>query len=383
MNGLKRLFHSMLDVQPRTWVLCALCVQWIILLNVPLAESVTIFALAFIQNAGYSLQSRAANRTSNLYHFIAAIFATAIFFVTLSLLVHIKVTLDVLLVYILGTMLGSVYGTRLSVRIEQVIGAVANLGAEAKGQVLPLYRAIPGLLVILAAEFFFIGKYDVWAMVFIALAAFASSVLFASLRIARNTDAYWFHLALVFVHAVAGFVTYGVLVKVNGDWYLFAPYLTGSVLGSLVGAEAGKRFGRFIRASFDAHDLRQDVVPLPSKQVIACLLFLVPQVLYFGFGNVAVQALMLGAALLQTSAMTLISRARQRNHERYIEWSSVFSNGIWFFTLNVLVVNELAAHLLIPYLVGTGIGSLWGQAIAMFVERRIGAFMDSGTKNST
>jgi hypothetical protein len=54
----------------------------------------------------------------------------------------------------------------------------------------------------------------------------------------------------------------------------------------------------------------------------------------------------------------------------------VFSTGIWFVTLNILVVNELAPHLIVPYLVGMGIGSLWGQNVAIHVENEIGATMD-------
>ncbi|MDP1689653.1 MAG: hypothetical protein Q8L52_00370 [bacterium] len=342
--------------------------------DIPFWESLPLMALAFIQNAAYSLQSRAGNRTSNLYHFIAAVFATTVFFISLAYLIHLKVTLHVLLVYILGTMLGSVYGTKMSAQIERAIGAVAELGQEKKGQALQLSKATMGLFILFVLQMLFIREFDIAAMFGIALAALVANILFAILRIVRNTDAYWSHLGFVLVHATAGFVTYQFLVEVN-NWALFTPYLIGSVLGSLIGAEWGKRFGSFIKAQWDVHSVPPDKMPTPHLQGVVCAALLIPHVWYFGMSEWFSEVLMLGAALLQTSAFTVVSRARQRNHEIYLEWASVFSNGIWFITLNILVVHHLAWHLWIPYLVGTGIGSLWGQAFAMRLEAEIGATM--------
>src|SRR3989338_4856405 len=385
MLFIQRIFaHPTLAQIPRPAIVVFMLILGTMFPDIPLKASITLMALAFVQNADYSLQSRAGNRTSNLYHFIAAVFSKLVFFVTLSFLVHIQVTLNVLLTYILGTMLGSVYGTRLSIVIEKMLGAVADLGEEVKGQALPLSRAMLGLTILLVLELAAIGyygvQYDLYMLAIIALAAYVSDLLFAILRVALNTDAYWFHLSFAVIQAAAGFAVFSVLVKMNGDWFLFAPYLTGAVLGSLMGAEAGKRFGKHLKASLNAQDLKKNVVPLPIKQGIACALLLVPHLLYFGLGSLAQQLLILGAALLQTSAFTVISRARQRNHELYIEWASIFSNGIWFVTFNILVVNELAGYLLIPFLVGTGIGSLWGQAFAMSIEKQIGAFVNTEEK---
>jgi hypothetical protein len=444
VNELKK-FRLPRGIFPRPSVIVAVMILGTFFPSAPLGASLAVFALAFVQNTAYSLQSRAGNRTSNLYHFISAVFATTVFFVSLSFLVHLKVTLGVLLVYILGTMLGSVYGVRLSVRIERIIGAVAELGAEAKDQSLPLSRAVPGLLAILAIQVLMlvsvkavviilaVGFVGAWAIrclrvpdgalrktiamgvigmlscaailvywgdslperfsVFekeillalgIAGAAFIANVLFSSLRIARSTDAYWFHLVLVLIHAVAGFTTYGVLVKANGNWFLFAPYLTAAILGSLLGAEWGKRIGASIGASWQARKIGKGELVFPRKQTALCLALFIPHFAYFGYQFSEqvwiAQSLTLGAALLQNSAFTVVSRARQRNHELYLEWASVFSNGIWFLTLSVLVFNDLSSYLLIPYLVGTGIGSLWGQNFAIALENKIGATMESTLK---
>lgn len=361
---------------PRPSIIVAILICGTLFPDIPFWESLALMVLAFVQNAAYSLQSRAGNRTSNLYHFIAAVFATTVFYVSLTYLIHLKVTLHVLLVYILGTMLGSVYGTKLSAFIERGIGAVADLGEEKKGQALPLRKAVLWLSLLFALQMLFVREFDKFAMAEIALAALVAGLLFAMLRVVRNTDAYWSHLVLVLGQSAAGFITYQVLVEVN-NWYLFAPYLTGSVLGNLIGAEYGKRLGELIKAKWDARVLRPDEMPLPVWQAAVCALLLVPHLLYFGANQWLAQVMVLGAALLQTSAFTIVSRARQRNHEQYLEWASVFSNGIWFITLNILVVNSLASYLWVPFLVGSGIGSLWGQAFAMRLEAEISARMDT------
>ncbi len=389
LENLRRVGIPLHEI-PRPSAIVVILICGTLFPDIPFWESLPLMALAFVQNAAYSLQSRAGNRTSNLYHFIAAVFATTVFFVSLTYLIHLKVTLHVLLVYILGTMLGSVYGTKLSAFIERGIGAVADLGKEKKGQVLPLKKAVLWLSLLFALQvvlqvvlkMFFALKFDMLAMAEIAAAAFVAGLLFAMLRVVRNTDAYWSHLVLVLAQSAAGFITYQVLVEVN-NWYLFAPYLTGSVLGSLIGAEYGKRLGELIKAKWDARVLGSDEMPLPMRQAAVCTLLLVPHVLYFGANQWLAQVLVLGAALLQTSAFTIVSRARQRNHEQYLEWASVFSNGIWFITLNILVVNSLASYLWIPFLVGSGIGSLWGQAFAMRLEAEISARMDTPAANAT
>lgn len=337
--------------------------------------AILLIVLSFGQNVAYSLQSRASTRTSNLYHLLASVLASLVFFATLRLLILSDVTLLYLAPYILGTMLGSVLGTKLSIWIEARIGAIADLGKEAKGQTLPLFPAVLGLLVILALQFSLLQEYDLLFMAGIALVAFGQNYLFSVLRAARSTDSYWFHMGVVLIHGGLGFLTYSIMVGVDMNWYLFGPYVTGTLIGNMTGAESGKRFGNYLKASWDAHVLSKDAIVWPTFPVLVALALLVPQVIFFGGVSVGAQVAIFGAALLQNCAFSIVSRARQRGHMGYIEWSSVFSNGIWFYTLNILVVGNLAPHLILPYLSGTAIGSLWGQGIAMKLEQRIGALM--------
>ena len=60
--------------------------------------------------------------------------------------------------------------------------------------------------------------------------------------------------------------------------------------------------------------------------------------------------------------------------------ASVFSNGIWFLTMQQLVAHELSIDLIIPYVVGTVAGSLLGAKISMYIEEKLNAVTDHWRK---
>ena len=78
-------------------------------------------------------------------------------------------------------------------------------------------------------------------------------------------------------------------------------------------------------------------------------------------------------AFIQNVSFTMVSRSRNRDNMTYHAICSVFSNGIWFLTMHQLVVADLSFWLLIPYIVGTVSGSLFGAKVSMRIERSIGA----------
>jgi len=78
-------------------------------------------------------------------------------------------------------------------------------------------------------------------------------------------------------------------------------------------------------------------------------------------------------AFIQSIAHTMSSRSRNRSNMTYHAVCAVFSNGIFFLTLNVLVVSGMDVWLIIPYITGTVTGSLFGASISMKVEKLIGA----------
>ena len=56
--------------------------------------------------------------------------------------------------------------------------------------------------------------------------------------------------------------------------------------------------------------------------------------------------------------------------------ASVFSNGIWFLTMRELVLADLSLWLLVPYVIGTVAGSLFGAKVSMRIEKWLGATAD-------
>lgn len=78
-------------------------------------------------------------------------------------------------------------------------------------------------------------------------------------------------------------------------------------------------------------------------------------------------------AFVQNIAFTLVSRARNRDSTTYHALTSVLSNGMWFATMHYLVVSELDWKVAPFYILGTVVGSVFGQKISIFIETRIGA----------
>lgn len=89
-------------------------------------SALTLIALAFVQNTSFSMVSRSRNRDNMNYHAIASLFSNTLWFITMRELV--KQDLDIWLFapYALGTMSGSIFGSKLSMKIEKWLGATAD-----------------------------------------------------------------------------------------------------------------------------------------------------------------------------------------------------------------------------------------------------------------
>lgn len=85
-----------------------------------------ILGVAFIQNISFSMVSRARNRSNMAYHAICSVFSNGLWLITLGL-VGTELILNsnywMAIPYILGTVSGSLFGAKVSMKIEKVIGA--------------------------------------------------------------------------------------------------------------------------------------------------------------------------------------------------------------------------------------------------------------------
>lgn len=87
---------------------------------------ITILFLAFVQNISFSIVSRSRNRDNIRYHIIAATFSNGIWFLTFRELVVRDMNLVLFLPYCIGTVAGSVFGVKISMWIEKILGASAD-----------------------------------------------------------------------------------------------------------------------------------------------------------------------------------------------------------------------------------------------------------------
>lgn len=83
----------------------------------------SIFFLAFVQNISFTMASRARNRSSMGYHAACAVVSNSLWFVVIQQLVMADLTWLLFIPYVLGTVLGSLFGGKVSMYIEEKIGA--------------------------------------------------------------------------------------------------------------------------------------------------------------------------------------------------------------------------------------------------------------------
>ncbi len=368
-------------LRPAPLLTVVLLFQLFLTTRVTLSHACVIVFLAFIQSVCYSLQSRAALRSSNLYHLIAALLSSFVFFATFRVLILANMDIGLLCPYMLGTTLGARYGITLSMNIEEKIGAIAHLGKEIKDQALGQVSILIGLGIILLLQFVFIQNHELSVILLIAFVAFANATMFSILRTARSTTSYWFHLGAVMLQSSADFFVYRTMFGGHMEWSFFAPYATSSAIGSIVGTGASKRFGEYIKTSCDGHVLQKTEVRFPLTQISIALLLWAFQFFSFGVTNMWSEVALFCIAIALNCAAAVMNRARQRSNLDFIAWSSVFSSGMSFTTIGILTGGNLAPHLILPYISGMAIGSLSGQMFAMKIEQMVGALMQVPHKN--
>lgn len=82
-----------------------------------------ILGLSFLQNVSFTVVSRSRNRSSFKYHMIASIFSNGIWFLTFRQLLLSDMSFVLFVPYTIGTVLGSLSGAKLSMWIENKVGA--------------------------------------------------------------------------------------------------------------------------------------------------------------------------------------------------------------------------------------------------------------------
>ena len=92
-------------------------------------------------------------------------------------------------------------------------------------------------------------------------------------------------------------------------------------------------------------------------------------------------AIILGLAFIQNVSFSIVSRSRNRDNIRYHIIAASLSNTIWFLTFRQLILEDMNYALLLPYMVGTVAGSVFGVKISMKIEKWLGATADGHIKS--
>ena len=84
------------------------------------------FCLAYVQNVSFTIVSRSRNRNSIKYHALAATFSNTLWFLTFRYLIKADMTYSLMVPYVIATVVGSVTGVKISMKIEKWLGASAD-----------------------------------------------------------------------------------------------------------------------------------------------------------------------------------------------------------------------------------------------------------------
>jgi len=89
-------------------------------------QYLTILVLAYVQNISFSIVSRSRNRDNTKYHLVASLFSNTIWFLTFRELIKADMDFSLFIPYVAGTMVGSVTGAKISMKIEKWLGASSD-----------------------------------------------------------------------------------------------------------------------------------------------------------------------------------------------------------------------------------------------------------------
>ena len=99
---------------------------------ITLLGALKLMSLAFVQNITFSLVSRSRNRDNMKYHIIASALSNTVWFLTFRELIMADMNLYLLPFYAIGTIAGSVFGVKISMKIESWLGATSDSHVKSK-----------------------------------------------------------------------------------------------------------------------------------------------------------------------------------------------------------------------------------------------------------
>lgn len=351
------------------------------LLRTPVFPYVTasfVVLLGVIQNTAFALSSRARNRNNAIYHLIAVLASSFIFFLMQRTLILENMPLMLAPLYAIGTVIGSFTGTQVSMFIEARLGIMADEKKDEKKEksgLLMRFLPIGVFSVALVMQLVFLPIGSIWLLLVLVGINYTQSLSHSVVSWFSNRDKHSVHFAASIVRSVLEFFSYDIMLAFKMNWVLFLPSATGGAAGSLNGSQFGSWVGKKIQASADAH-LQKERLEIPQALLILPFVIVAVQ-LFFTPAFLWSAVLVFGVSVIRNFSYTTVSYARNRNNNAFHILAAVFSNGVWYLTLGQLIIAGMNLALLPAFVFGTTVGSISGTVFSMGVARRTKASADA------
>ena len=271
-----------------------------------------------------AMLNRSSTKNSWVYHGIVLLLSNVAgywVFKSVNVLVNtIGLTYFLVIAYIASTVWGNFTGSKVSLMIERKLGVTTKLkgGDIFSKEEKRVKYALLIVLGLLAATTLIITRANYFAAVSVFFLNFLNMGIHTFVRRSRNVGNTLFHNTGLLLQGLSFFLLFRFIAEEQMSWIFFLPYAMGSILGGLLAHVFNMWAEEKIKADPDKHLTRPikktsrfafDISLFPWKTLI--ILFIVTAVMIAIAGVPSLAAIIVGLAVAQYIAFTLISRARR------------------------------------------------------------------------
>gem|GEM_PF-6631687 len=212
--------------------------------------SLKIAGFLFLNESLFSLLRRSRNSDNVIYHIVVSVSQSLTWYLLYRNLSLNGMAMTLFPAYCFGSICGSLFGQKLSEKIEAAIGASADAHlTSSKANFIP-WNAVAILLVLLAV---FTDRTQGNAIFVLGLAAIAAGqqVAFSVVSRSRQRSSVTYHaIASIFSNGV-WFLTFHQIHTQQWSLLLYIPYALGAAIGSITGVGISMGIERAIGARSD------------------------------------------------------------------------------------------------------------------------------------
>lgn len=378
---LKRIMH--IEHCWKLLVLLALATIILLLYSANIGQLLTLMINAYALVALAAMLNRSSTRSSWVYHGMVLLASSVasywVFRSVYGLVATAGLTYVVAVVYIAATTWGNFTGSKFSIFLEKKLGVKARWKEAGE----PLSKgekrikiALLVILGVLCVALLITTRSNYSVAIWVLFLNFLNSGIHTFVRRSRNVGHTLFHNSGLLLQGLNFFLLFRFLAQEDMSWIFFLPFAMGGILGGLFTQKFTIWAEKKIKVDPDSHLTKEiktssrfpiDLSLFPWKILI--MLSAIAAVMIFIAESPALVAVIIGLAVAQYVAFTLISRARTRKSRTYEAYASMASNGTWLAMFGKLSEQGWGAALFMPYIAGVMIGGNLGIGIARHIEK--------------